>query len=90
MWKNQNLRIFQGPSWSTDELDGFCETMGLGLLALQDIWVIAKLLIRNYGAFLIGCKLLLIVAFGKSSFEQTILKLLTLFMKEFVKFLILL
>ncbi|MBA0868994.1 hypothetical protein Goshw_021753 [Gossypium schwendimanii] len=38
IWKNRNLRIFQGLSWSADELEGFCEIiMGIGLLVLQGV-----------------------------------------------------
>ncbi|MBA0576791.1 hypothetical protein Golob_024148 [Gossypium lobatum] len=33
------------------QLEGFCEIiMGIGLLVLQGIWEIVKLLIQNYGA----------------------------------------
>ncbi|KAA3489331.1 hypothetical protein EPI10_032970 [Gossypium australe] len=38
----------------------------------------------NYGTSLMGYKLLLIVTFGTSSFEQTTLKLSISFIKEFV------
>ncbi|KAH1113690.1 hypothetical protein J1N35_007068 [Gossypium stocksii] len=143
LWKNRNLRIFQGLSWSTNEVinvslcwakqyvstfrtkgtkpswtdlipdsldswvylntDGsvkyegiFAATggilrdqKGIGIVGYTRYLGFVKLLIRNYGAFSMGCKLPLIVVFRKFLSGQIILKRLTSFMREFGKALIL-